>query len=67
MYKQQIEAYFADKESQLVDAVCRLVPSTGVEGECAPGAPFGRGSAAALDEALNLAQSWGLITQNHEG
>ena len=67
MYKQQIEAYFADKESQLVDAVCRLVSINSVEGEGAPGAPFGRGPAAALDEALNLAQSWGLITQNHEG
>ena len=50
-----------------MDAVCRLVSINSVEGEGAPGAPFGRGPAAALDEALNLAQSWGLITQNHEG
>ncbi len=67
MYKQQIEAYFEDKQQMLVDAVCRLVSIDSVEGEPAPGAPFGPGPAAALDEALNLAAEWGLITTNHEG
>ena len=67
MYKEQIEAYFADKEQMLVDAVCRLVSIDSVEGEPAPGAPFGPGPAAALDEALKLAGEWGLITTNHEG
>lgn len=67
MYKEQIEAYFADKEAMLTDAVCRLVRIDSVEGEPAPGAPFGPGPAAALDEALKLADEWGLITTNHEG
>jgi succinyl-diaminopimelate desuccinylase len=67
MYKEQIEAYFADKEEMLIDAVCRLVSIDSVEGQPAPGAPFGPGPAAALDEALKLAQEWGLIAQNHEG
>ena len=67
MYKQQIEAYFADKEAMLVDAVTRLVSIDSVEGGSAPGAPFGPGPAAALDEALRLAGEWGLITHNHEG
>jgi succinyl-diaminopimelate desuccinylase len=67
MYKEQIEAYFADKEQTLVDAVCRLVAIDSVEGEPAPGAPFGPGPAAALDEALKLAQEWGLTATNHEG
>ena len=67
MYKQQIEAYFEDKQQMLVDAVCRLVAIDSVEGEPAPGAPFGPGPAAALDEALKLAEEWGLITANHEG
>lgn len=39
MYKEQIEAYFADKEPMLVDAVSRLVAIDSVEGESAPGAP----------------------------
>ncbi len=67
MYKEQIEAYFEDKQQMLVDAVCRLVAIDSVEGEPAPGAPFGPGPAAALDEALKLAGEWGLITENHEG
>ena len=67
MYKEQIEAYFEDKQQMLVDAVCRLVSIDSVEGESAPGAPFGPGPAAALDEALKLAAEWGLIAANHEG
>ena len=67
MYKERIESYFADKEQMLVDAVCRLVSIDSVEGEAAPGAPFGPGPAAALDEALKLAGEWGLVTTNHEG
>ncbi|MDD6159517.1 MAG: Sapep family Mn(2+)-dependent dipeptidase [Oscillospiraceae bacterium] len=67
MYKQQIDAYFADQEQLLIDAVCRLVSIDSVEGEGRPGAPFGPGPAAALSEALKLAEEWGLITENHEG
>jgi succinyl-diaminopimelate desuccinylase len=67
MYKEQIEAYFADKEQTLIDAVCRLVAIDSVEGTPEPGAPFGPGPAAALDEALKLAQEWGLTATNHEG
>jgi succinyl-diaminopimelate desuccinylase len=67
MYKEQIEAYFADKEETLVDGVCRLVRIDSVEGEPKPGAPFGAGPAAALDEALKLAREWGLTATNHEG
>lgn len=67
MYKEQIEAYFEDKQQTLVDAVCRLVAIDSVEGEPAPGAPFGPGPAAALDEALKLVEEWGLSATNHEG
>ena len=67
MYKEQIDTYFADKESMLVNAVCRLVSINSVDGAPAPGAPFGPGPAAALDEALSIAQEWGLIGKNHEG
>ena len=67
MDQQRLEAYFKDKEAMLVEAVCRLVSIDSVEGEPAPGAPFGPGPAAALEEGLKLAQEWGLITCNHEG
>ena len=65
--KEQIETYFADKEKLLVDAVSRLVSVDSVEGSPAPGAPFGPGPAAALDEALAIAREWGLAAENHEG
>ena len=55
MIREQIEAYFADKEPLLVEAVSRLVSIDSVEGEPAPGAPFGPGPAAALEEALAIA------------
>lgn len=67
MMREQIEAYFADKEKLLVEAVSRLVSIDSVEGKPAPGAPFGLGPAAALKEALAIAEEWGLIAQNHEG
>ena len=63
----QIEEYFLDKEPLLIDAVKRLVSIDSVEGAPAPGAPFGPGPAAALAEALKIAEEWGLIPRNHEG
>ena len=65
--REQIEAYFADKEKLLVEAVSRLVSIDSVEGDPAPGAPFGPGPAAALKEALAIAEEWGLAAQDHEG
>ena len=41
--KEQIDAWFADKEKLLVEAVSRLVSIDSVEGRPAPGAPFGPG------------------------
>ena len=38
--KEQIDAYFADKEGLLVEAVSRLVSIDSVEGAPAPGAPL---------------------------
>ena len=67
MTKERIEAYFADKEKLLVEAVSRLVSIDSVEGAPAPGAPFGPGPAAALEEALAIAREWGLAAENHEG
>ncbi len=67
MYREQLEAYFQDKQGMLVDAVCRLVSIDSVEGTPAPGAPFGPGPAAALCEGLKLAREWGLLATNHEG
>ncbi|MGN0968262.1 MAG: Sapep family Mn(2+)-dependent dipeptidase, partial [Oscillospiraceae bacterium] len=66
-YKKQIDAYFDAKEEDLIAAVTRLCAIRSVKGEAAPGAPFGPGPAAALDEALKLADEMGLTTKNVEG
>jgi len=67
-YQQQIESYVAENEQLLIDAVCRLVSTRSVKGDAAPGMPFGPGPAAALEDALKLAQEWGFTsTENHKG
>lgn len=66
-YKAQIDKYFEDKEQALTDAVTRLCSIRSVREESAPGAPFGPGCAAALEEALALAGEMGLTTANVDG
>lgn len=65
--QQRIDAYFADKEAQLVSAVSRLVRIDSTMGEARPGKPFGEGPAAALDEMLQLSAELGLPGENLEG
>jgi len=67
MYRTQIEAYFADKEPELIEAVSRLVAVPSVKGPALPGKPFGEGPAAALEEALRLCADWNLPAQNLSG
>lgn len=67
VYKAQIDAWFSDKESLLVESVSRLVRIDSTLGEAQPGKPFGPGPAAALEEALALAAEWGLPGENLEG
>ena len=67
MHEQAIQHYFADKEPMLVEAVSRLVRIDSTLGPALPGKPFGEGPAAALEELLALARSWGLSGQNLEG
>ena len=52
---------------EMTETLARWIRIPSVKGEHAPGAPFGPGPAAALDEALKLASEWGLSVTNHEG
>ena len=65
-YEQEIRAWFADREEELVSDISRLVSVRSVREESQPGMPFGPGPAAALAEALKLAEEMGLRTQNHD-
>lgn len=67
MLKNLLDAYFDPRAQELTDALSRLIAIPSVKGEPAPGAPFGPGPAACLDEALALAREWGFQTRNYDG
>ena len=68
MYKEQISAYFDDpaRRAELVAAVSRLVGVKSVREAPVPGAPFGPGPRAALDEALKLCSELGFATRDYD-
>lgn len=66
MEQSRIEAYFAAQKQALLDDICRLVRIKSDRGEALPGKPFGEGPAAALVEALRLADGMGFRTKNYE-
>ncbi len=66
MYKEKIEAYFADKQEQIVADICRLVAIKSEREEPRPGMPFGEGPCKALLESEKLAQELGFTTKNFD-
>ncbi|MEG2421589.1 MAG: Sapep family Mn(2+)-dependent dipeptidase, partial [Oscillospiraceae bacterium] len=67
MYEKQIDAYFADKEPQMIDLISRLARIRSVREDPQRGMPFGAGPYLCLEEALRIARELGFSTQNHEG
>ena len=65
--KEQLEAWFQDRESSLIEAVSRLVRIDSTLGEASPGQPFGPGPAAALKEFLSISAEWGLPGEDLDG
>ena len=61
-----IDSFIAEHEEEIFAAIARLVAINSVEGEAAPGAPFGPGPARALAEGLALAEELGLKAVNCE-
>ena len=52
MYRKEVEAYFADKQDQIIADICRLIRIKSVREDPKPGMPFGEGPCAALQEAI---------------
>ena len=69
MYQAQIDAYWREpaRREELISALSRLVAVKSVKGAPAPGAPFGPGPAAALDEALALCRELGFSARSYDG
>lgn len=59
-----IDSFIAENSEQLFSDISRLVAINSVNGPEEPGAPFGRGPAAALDEALRISKELGLEACN---
>ncbi len=67
MDKQRIDAWFDRPEvrEDLVGYIARLVAVKSVKGDPAPGAPFGPGPKAALEEGLALCRELGFPSENY--
>ena len=59
-----IDAFAEENRDNILRDITRLVAVPSVEGEAAPGAPFGPGPKAALAKALEIAEELGLSTYN---
>ena len=68
MYQEKIDAYFQDPavREELVRAVSRLVGVKSVREAPQPGAPFGPGPRACLDEAVKLCAELGFESRNYD-
>ena len=55
-----IDAFAEENRDNILRDITRLVAVPSVEGEAAPGAPFGPGPKAALAKALEIAEELGL-------
>ncbi len=66
MYKEKIEAYFADKQEQIVADICRLIAIKSEREAPQPGMPFGEGPCNALLEGQKMAEEMGFSTKNFD-
>ncbi len=64
---QQLSAWIDAHRSEIVETTQALLRIPSVEGEAAPGAPFGIETRQALDNALETAAAQGLTTRNLDG
>lgn len=63
----RVDAFAEQNRAAILRDITRLVAVPSVQGDPAPGAPFGPGPRKALDTALAIAAELGLDTHNAEG
>lgn len=66
-WENAVDAFIERNKQNILRDIGRLVAVPSVEGTPEPGAPFGPGPKAALEEALKIAGELGLATRNCEG
>lgn len=62
-----IRAFIKENEQNILRDLTRLVAIPSTEGDPEPGAPFGPGPRAALDEALQISREIGLAVHDEQG
>ncbi len=65
--RENIQSFIRANEQNILRDLARLVAIPSTEGEPQPGAPFGPGPKAALEEALKISEELGLGTHNEQG
>ena len=65
--RENIQSFIRTNEQNILRDLARLVAIPSTEGEPQPGAPFGPGPKAALEEALKISEELGLGTHNEQG
>ncbi len=63
----QLDAWVDAHRAEIVETTQGILRIPSVEGQAAPGAPFGRETRQALDFALAVAAKYGLTTKNLDG
>lgn len=66
-WENAVDAFIEQNKQNILRDIGRLVAVPSVEGAPEPGAPFGPGPKAALEEALKIAGELGLAVRNCEG
>ena len=64
--RKELDRFAENERENILRDIARLVAINSVEGESAPGAPFGAGPKAALDLGLQIAEELGLKAVNCE-
>ena len=65
--REKIQKFIRDNEQAILRDLARLIAIPSTEGAPAPGAPFGPGPKAALDEALAISRELGLAAHDEQG
>ena len=66
MYQKQIEQWVEAHRGELIEDIKTLVRIRSDKGDALPGKPYGEGPAAALDQALRIAESYGFRVKNYD-
>ncbi|MBR0039838.1 MAG: Sapep family Mn(2+)-dependent dipeptidase [Oscillospiraceae bacterium] len=67
LLRKDIESFVSENEEAIFADIAKLVSFNSENAPALPGKPFGKGAAAALEAALEIAEGMGLSTENCEG